>query len=205
MTETFYSEEAFVARLPGYAIDTPLLRTLLGELTVSVYLAEVYLVETPGPGVIVTWEGTPSATDLSRVEAVIAAFPGTLITTSEPSVYESFGVTTSEDETTVVKIEQTTIPLNEGTYRVSWSSSLRMEENIADTGMQADLTLTRSDGTSFHQDDFWDRANRHAYNGSQPFPILYGQTISALLTFHRIGESGVAEMRGARITIDKIS
>lgn len=205
MTEKFYADAAFVARLPGYGIDVRRLRAMLGELTVSTPVIDVRRVDTPSSGVTVEWGTEPSGADIVKVDAVVAAFPGTLTTTSEPFVYASFAVATSASATPVIKINQTTPPLDEGTYQVSWTSSIRMQAVIANTGVQADLTLTRSDGASVHQDDAWDRTNRHAYNGSMPFPILAGQTITSLLTFQRLGASGVAEMSGARVTVDKIS
>jgi hypothetical protein len=205
MAETFYNDAAFVGRLPGYAIDVPLLRTLIGELTLSAPVVDVRRVETPSAGVVVEWESAPSGTDTSRVDAVVAAFPGVLTTTSEPFVSNSFAVATSTSATAVVKVNQTTPPLDAGTYQVSWTSSIRMQAVIANTGVEAKIRLTRSDGAFVEQDDAWNLSNRHAYNGSMPFQIAAGQTITALLTFSRLGASGTAEMSGARVTIDKIS
>lgn len=154
--------------------------------------------------VIVEWDQFPSAQDIVDLDAAVAAFAGGA-TTSEPFQYNSFAVATSTSSTPVVKIDQTTPPLDAGTYQVIWTSSTRMQAVAANTGVQADVTLTRSDGVSVHQDDAWNLANRHAFNGAITFQVLAGQTIRSELTFNRLGASGTAEMSGARITVDKIS
>jgi hypothetical protein len=205
MTDKFYADAAFVGRLPGYGIDVQLLRTMIGELTVSTPVVDVQRVDTPSSGVVVSWASEPSAADVLRVDGVIAAFPGVLTTTSEPFQINSFAVATSANTTPVTKTDFTTPALDPGTYQVIWTSSTRMQAVAANTGVQADITLTRSDGVAVHQDDAWDRANRHAFNGVITFQVLAGQTIRSLLTFNRLGASGTAEMSGARITIDKIS
>lgn len=196
-----YFREDFTS-LAG-AIPIALLGNHLAALSLSIPVLDVRLFPL-GNGVVVELGGFPTALDVTTLDNAVAAFVGGA-TTSQPFIFESFAVSTSNSGTPVVKINQTTPPLDEGTYQVSWASSIRMQSVIANTGVQADITLTSSGGGSVHQDDAWNLANRHAYNGSQPFEIAAGQTITALLTFNRLGASGVAEMSGARITIDKIS
>jgi hypothetical protein len=155
-------------------------------------------------GVIVEWNQFPSTADIAAVDAAVAAFVGGT-TTSQPFEYNSFAVATSASSTSVVKINQTTPALDAGTYQVLWTTSTRMQAVIANTGVEGKIRLTRSDGVFVEQDDAWDRTNRHAFNGAITFQILAGQTITSLLTFSRLGASGVAEMSGARVTVDKIS
>lgn len=197
----FYRRADFVAMLPA-AANLPLLAATLGALVLTVPIAEIRGL--PDGGAVVEWATLPASGDLALVDAAIAAFVGGA-TTSQPFEYNSFAVATSTSSTPVVKIDETTPPLDPGTYQVIWTSSTRMQAVAANTGVQADITLTRSDGVSVHQDDAWNLANRHAYNGSLTFQVLAGQTIRSELTFNRLGASGTAEMSGARVTVDKIS
>jgi hypothetical protein len=80
-----------------------------------------------------------------------------------------------------------------------------MQAVAANTGIEGKIRITRSDGVFVEQDDAWDLANRHAFNGAITFTVLAGQTIRAFLTFSRLGVSGTAEMSGARVTIDQLS
>jgi hypothetical protein len=185
-------------------IPIALLRTELQSLALTVPITDARMM-LMGNGVIVEWLGEPpTAQDRLDVRAKVAAFVGGA-TTAEPFVYNSFAVATSASTTPVVKINETTTPLDAGTYQVIWTSSLRMQAVIANTGISATLRLTRSDGVFVEQDDAWDRAVKHAYNGALTFQIQAGQTITSLLTFQRLGASGTAELSGARITVDKIS
>jgi hypothetical protein len=154
--------------------------------------------------VIIQWGSFPSAQDILALDAAIAAFAGGT-TTSSPFEYNSFGVSTSASGTPVTKLNNTTPPLDAGTYQVLWTSSLRMQAVAANTGVEGKIRLTRSDGAIVEQDDAWNLANRHAFNGAITFQVLAGQTITSLLTFSRLGASGTAEMSGVRITVDKIS
>lgn len=203
MTEKFYADAEFVGRLPGYGIDVRLLSTLIGELTQSTPVVDVRIVTSPASGVVVEWENQPTTGDVDLVDAVVAAFPGGL-TSSDPIRVDSLAVETSSSPEPVTKIDHITPALDEGTYLVTWAASLQMQEVIADTRMRAELTLTRSDDFTIHQVDAWDRAEPHAFNGATAFIVATGQRLSALLAFSRLGSSGVAEMSGARITIDKI-
>jgi hypothetical protein len=197
-----FLREAFTALVGN--IPIALLRTELLALVLTVPITDARM-NLSGSAVIVEWLGEPPITaDRAAVANKVASFVGGA-TTAQPFVYNSFAVAASTSSTPVVKINETTPPLDEGTYQFSWTSSLRMQAVIANTGIQADITFTRSDGVSVHQDDAWDRNVKHAYNGSMPFPILAGQTVTSLLTFQRLGASGTAEMSGARITVDKIS
>ena len=141
--------------------------------------------------------------DVDAIDDLVSTITGGS-TTSQPFVYESFATSTTTSNTHQTKLDNTTPPLDEGTYQVSWVCSTKMAAVVTNTGVEAKIRLERSDGQFVEQDDAWDRANRHAYNGSQPFQIAAGQTIRSLLTFARLGASGTAEISGARITIDKI-
>jgi hypothetical protein len=154
--------------------------------------------------VIIEWSDFPSAQDIVDLDAAVAAFAGGA-TTSSPFEYNSFAISTSASGTPVTKLNNTTPPLDAGTYQVLWTSSLRMQAVAANTGVEGKVRLTRSDGAFVEQDDAWNLANRHAFNGAITFQVLAGQTITSLLTFSRLGASGTAEMSGARITVDKIS
>ena len=70
--------------------------------------------------------------------------------------------------------------------------------------MGAGRITFNADIQSVHQDDAWNLANRHAFNGAITFQVQARQTIACLLTFNRLGGSGTAEMSGARISVDKI-
>lgn len=157
-----------------------------------------------GAALIVDWAGLPAANDIERVSEKVPLIVG-VETTSEPFEFNSFGVSTSTVNTHTMKIEQTTPPLDAGTYQVIWTSSIRMQAVAANTGVEAKIRITRSDGVYVEQDDAWDLANRHAFNGCITFTLLAGQTIQVQLSFARLGASGTAEMSGARITIDQLS
>jgi hypothetical protein len=196
-----YLREEFTALVGN--IPIALLAAQLTALALSVPVLDVRL--TPQQhAVIVEWNAFPSAADLTALDAAIAAFVGGE-TTSQPFEYNSFAVSTTTSSTPVVKLDNTTPPLDAGTYQVLWTTSLRMQAVVANTGVQADVTLTRSDGVVVHQDDAWNLSNRHAFNGAITFQVTAGQTIRSQLTFQRLGASGTAELSGARITVDKIS
>jgi hypothetical protein len=185
-------------------IPIALLRSQLAALPLVVPITDARMMLL-GEGVIVEWLGEPPTTqDRTDVRAKVAAFVGG-VTTSEPFEYNSFAVATSVIATPTTKLDNTTPALDAGTYQVLWTTSTRMQAVIANTGVQADITLTRSDGVSVHQDDAWNLSNRHAFNGAITFQIAAGQTIRSQLTYQRLGASGVAEMSGARVTVDKIS
>jgi hypothetical protein len=172
-------------------------------VTVTVPLVDVRLAPY-GDSVIVEWSAIPLSADVTAIDAAIAAFVGGT-TSNAPLEINSFGVATSTSTTPVTKIDVTTSPLDAGTYQVIWCSSLRMQAVAANTGIEGKIRITRSDGVFVEQDDAWDLANRHAFNGAITFTVLAGQTIRAFLTFSRLGVSGTAEMSGARVTIDQLS
>lgn len=157
-----------------------------------------------GAALIVDWAGLPSSADVAAVTALIPTIVG-VETTSEPFEFNSFAASTSTSAVHAMKIDQTTPPLDAGTYQVIWNSSIRMQALIANTGVEGKIRITRSDGVFVEQDDAWDLANRHAFNGALTFTLLAGQTIRAQLSFARLGASGTAEMSGARVTIDQIA
>jgi hypothetical protein len=80
-----------------------------------------------------------------------------------------------------------------------------MQAVIANTGVEGKIRITRSDGVFVEQDDAWNLSNRHAFNGALTFTLLAGQTIHVQLSHARLGASGVAEISGARVTIDQIA
>lgn len=157
-----------------------------------------------GAALIVDWAGLPSSADVAAVTALIPTIVG-VVTTAEPFEFNSFAVSTSTSNTHAMKIDQTTPPLDAGTYQVLWTSSLRMQSVIANTGVEGKIRLTRSDGVFVEQDDAWNLSNRHAFNGAITFTLLAGQTIRVQLSHARLGASGTAEMSGARVTIDQIA
>ena len=157
-----------------------------------------------GGALIVDWAELPTQADVDAVTALVPTITG-VATTSQPFEYNSFGVSTSTSGTPVTKLNNVTPPLDAGTYQVIWTSSLRMQAVIANTGAEATMRITRSDGVFVEQTDAWDLTARHAYNGAITFQVLAGQTLTTLLTFVRLGASGVAELNGARITVDKLS
>lgn len=196
-----YLREEFTSLVGN--IPIALLATQLTALVLSVPILDVRL--TPQQhAVVVEWTQFPSAADITALDAAVAGFAGGA-TTSSPFEYNSFAVSTSASSTPVTKLNNTTPPLDAGTYQVIWTSSLRMQAVIANTGVEGKMRITRSDGVFVEQDDAWNLSNRHAYNGAITFQVLAGQTLTTLLTFSRLGASGTAEMSGARITVDKIS
>lgn len=200
--QRFYPRADFVALVGSLEENRSRIQTALGDLTLTLPINNVAL-NAYATAIVVTWEAYPPEADLDAIDAAVAAFVGGE-TTSQPFVYQSFATSTTTSGTHQTKIDETTPPLDAGTYQVSWVCSTKMAAVIANTGVEAKIRLERSDGAFVEQDDAWDRANRHAYNGSQPFPIAAGQTIRAHLTFARLGASGTAEISGARVTIDKI-
>jgi hypothetical protein len=196
-----YLRQEFTALIGN--IPIALLATQLTALPLTVPLIDVRL--TPQQhAVIVEWSAFPSVADLAALDAAVAAFAGGT-TTSSPFEYNSFAASTSASSTPVTKLNNTTPPLDAGTYQVIWTTSLRMLAVIANTGIEATLRITRSDGVFVEQTSAWDLSSKHAYNGALTFQVLAGQTLATLLTFVRLGASGTAELSGARITVDKIS
>lgn len=198
-----YIQGDFTSLATSIAEALPLLRTTLTLLVLSVPVSDVRL-DLGQSAAIVEWLTLPLQSDINAVNAAVAAFTGGT-TTAAPIEINSFGAATSTSGTPVVKITHTTAPLAAGTYQVIWNSSLRMQAVIANTGIEGRIAISRSDGASVLQSDAWDLANLHVFNGALTFIILAGQTISVVLSFLRLGASGVAEMSGARVTIDKIS
>lgn len=200
--KTYYTSD-FTSLSGGIAENKPLLESALSALTLTVPVNEVR-VALGGAAAIVEWQQLPAPADVAAVDAAVAAFTGGP-TTSQPFEFNSFGASTTQSGTHQTKIDETTPPLDAGTYQVIWTSSLRMQAVAANTGVEGKIRLERSDGVFVEQDDAWDLANRHAFNGAITFQIQAGQTIRALLTFARLGVSGTAEMSGARVTIDQIA
>jgi hypothetical protein len=199
----FYLLEDFTS-IGVHTLDVDSLRTKLATLSLVTPIADVQAVEPPGDGVVVEWASLPNtAGDFAAVDAEIAAFTGEPVS-SAPQVVDSFAVQTSTSSTPVTKVSFTTPPLAGGSYLVTWVSSLRMQAVIANTGVEGKMRVTRSDGVFVEQPDAWDRANGHAFNGASPIEILAGQTLTALLTFSRLGASGTAEMSGARVSVFKV-
>lgn len=198
----FYERADFVA-LVTPTVPLATITTALVSLSLTLPIRDVRQSVT-GDGIVVEWESAPSAPDIAAVDATVAAFVGTA-TTSAPFEYNSFGASTTTSGTHQTKLDNTTPALDAGTYQVIWSSSIRMQAVIANTGIEGKIRVTRSDGVFVEQTDAWDLNVNHAYNGALTFQILAGQTIRTHLTFARLGASGTAEMGGVRITVDKIS
>lgn len=198
-----YTQTDFPLLITSIAEALPLLRTALVTLTLTVPIYDVRL-DPSANAAIVEWITLPSSADVAAVNAAVAAFAGGT-TTGAPIEINSFGAVTSTSATPTVKITHTTQPLDQGTYQVIWNSSVRMLALIANTGVEGRIAITRSDGAAVSQSDAWDLPNLHTFNGAITFVVLAGQTITATLSFLRLGASGTAEMSGARITIDKLS
>lgn len=198
-----YTQADFPLLASSIAEALPLLRTALSLLVLSVPVSDVRL-DLGQSAAIVEWLTLPLAADITAVNAAVATFTGGT-TTAAPIEINSFGAATSTSGTPVVKITHTTAALSAGTYQVIWNSSVRMLALIANTGVEARISIARSDGATVAQTDAWDLANLHVFNGALTFVILAGQTIAVTLSFLRLGASGTAEMSGARITIDKVS
>lgn len=200
----FYHQFEFAALTGGLtASNVALLETALRALTLTVPIGSVSLVGS-GAAVVVEWEALPVAADLAAVDAAVAAFTGGT-TTSSPFEYNSFAASTTTSNTHQTKLDNTTPPLDAGTYQVIWNSTLRMQAVAANTGVEGKAAITRSDGVNVTQIDSWDLAQGHAFNGAITFQVQAGQTIRSVLTFARLGASNTAEISGARITVDKIS
>lgn len=203
--KTYYASE-FLALTNGSlaenkAVIDAALQTLDPPLSLPVNETRLAL---GGAALIVEWAGLPSAADVAAVDALIPTIVS-VVTTSAPIELNSFGVETSTSSTPVPKISHVTPPLQPGTYQVIWTSSIRMQAVAANTGVQARIHLERSDGAQVEQTDAWDLNVHHAFNGAITFQVLAGQTISAELSFSRLGASGTAEMSGARVTIDQLA
>lgn len=201
--KTFYTSDFSALAVGTIASNKTLIDAALAGLTLTVPVNETR-VALGGNALIVEWQTLPAPADVAAVTAAVAAFTGGE-TTSAPFEYNSFGASTTTSGTHQTKLDDTTPALDAGTYQVLWSSSLRMQAVIANTGIEGKMRVTRSDGVFVEQTDAWDRANAHAYNGALTFQISGGQTIRTHLTFARLGASGTAEMSGVRITVDKIS
>lgn len=203
--KTYYAHEFTALTNGSLAENKPVIDAALQQIDppLSLPVNETRLA-LGGAALIVEWAGLPSASDVAAVDALIPTIEG-IATTAEPIELNSFGAQTSESSTPVVKISQTTPPLQPGTYQVIWTSSIRMQAVIANTGVQGRIQLQRSDGAQVVQTDAWDLNVNHAFNGAITFQVLAGQTISAELSFNRLGASGTAEMSGARLTIDQIA
>jgi hypothetical protein len=195
----FYGYAEFLALSTGLIPDPEQLTAFLATYGFSV--VPTFAAAIGGDTIVVEWETFPAQTDLPLLDAAIAEFTGGV--TRQLFVAESFAAATSNSTTPVVKIDQTTPPLEGGTYLVCWASSLRMATAAANAGVQARVRLERSDGQFVEQTDAWDLTVNHAFNGAQPFAILPGQTIHASVSFNRLGSAGVAELSGARITAQR--
>lgn len=195
-----YRRTEFVALASG-PVPEPLLKAQLAELTLTapIVAAEVL----PTGDVAISFAGYPTEADVDALDQFVAEFEGGE-TSSAPIELNSFAVATATD-TPVEKIHTVTPPLEAGTYQVIWTSSLRMQAIAANTGVEGKIRLERSDGVAVEQTDAWDLNVRHAFNGVITFVVQAGQTITATLSFSRLGASGTAEMSGARVTIDKLS
>jgi len=201
--KTYIEQGEFTALVGGLGANIGIIETQIRALALGAAIARVQLYGGED-GVEIEWAGPPSAADLQLVAELVPTITGGG-TTSQPFVYESFAMSAANSATPVVKIDETTPPLDAGTYQVSWVSNIQMAAALANTGVQASIRLERlPDGAAVEQPDSWDLPFPHAFNGSQPFQIQAGQRIRARLTFWRLGASGSAEMRGARVTIDKV-
>lgn len=203
--KTFYAFEFTALGGSGLAENKAVIDAALETMSppLSVPINETRLAM-GGGALIVEWNALPSEADVDAVVALIPTIVG-VATTSAPFEFNSFGVSTSTSGVHAMKIDQTTPPLDAGTYQVLWTSSLRMQAVIANTGVEGKIRITRSDGVFVEQDDAWDRANRHAFNGALTFTLLAGQTIRVQLSHARLGASGTAEISGARVTIDQLA
>jgi phosphohistidine swiveling domain-containing protein len=203
--KTFYGHQFIALGSASLAENKDVIDAALATITppLSVPINETRLA-LGGAALIVEWASLPSSADVAAVTDKIPTIVG-VETTSAPFEFNSFAVSTSTSNTHGMKIDQTTPPLDAGTYQVIWNSSLRMQAVAANTGVEGKIRITRSDGAFVEQDDAWNLANRHAFNGALTFTLLAGQTIRVQLSHARLGASGTAEMSGARVTIDQIA
>jgi hypothetical protein len=175
-----------------------LLQGALAALTLSVPVSSLELAP-DGTEATLHFAGKPSDADLLAVDAAVAGFAGL------PFAFNSFAATTSNSAVEVPKIQALTPTLNAGTYQVIWSSSLRMTPAAANSGVEGKIHIQRSDGVTLEQTDAWDLTSKHAFNGTITFQVDQGQSLQVALSVVRLGAGGVAEMSGARVTVDKIS
>ncbi len=132
------------------AIPIALLTSRARELALSVPLTDVFI--TPQRlAVVFEFSDFPTAADRLALANLVATFTGGS-TTSQPFEYNSFGVSTSTSSTPVTKLDNTTPPLDAGTYQVLWTTSLRMQAVIANTGVEATIRLVTAYARSLGPD-----------------------------------------------------
>jgi hypothetical protein len=157
----------------------------------------------PNQGLIVQWPTWPGAGDIAIVDASVADYTAAPMTAA-PIVINSSGSTTSASGVAVTKIDVTTPPRAKGTYGIDWACMIKITPVAANTGVLAKFKLIRSDGANVEWQDAWDLSQPHFFGSAVTFDVEAGHTIRALLTLERLGASGIAEMWGARVSIDKI-
>lgn len=199
-----YERSDFLA-LSGQ-IPLKLVTALLLQLPLTSPIKDVKLVgPAANPSLAVEWESLISDDDLDAIDDFVATFPGGA-TTSQPFEIESLAISTESAGSLTPKIDFTTPLLDEGTYQVSWACDTQMQAAVANTGVEAQFIVTRSDAVSRNWPDTWDLAFPHFFGNCITFKVQTGQTIRVQLLFRKLGVAAATAQIGlARVTIDQIA
>lgn len=157
--------------------------------------------------IAVEWSTFPSQADLPLLTAAVQEFTGG--STDAPIEVESLGVTTAPDGSLVDVIDVTSPPRDAGTYMASWNSIIALSSTVPDTGVRAVFTVTRTQGAdvaSRQWEHTWILQQPQHFGGSVTFLLATGGTIRVQLQVAKLGGgAAVAQLAGARVTINKLA
>lgn len=195
-----YWRTEFVALASG-PVPEPLLRAKLAELTLTAPIVRAEVL--PTGDVAISFAGYPTEDDADELDQFVAEFEGGE-TTAKVAAVVSTGVTSASNATPVVAADGESAPLDEGQYLAVYTSTMRLSAAADATAARAIVTLTRSDGSVFTQDDHWPHEVDHAFNGSIPFDVVAGQTIHGTMAVAKVGAGAAnALMADVRISLIK--
>lgn len=154
--------------------------------------------------VLIHWTSYPGEIDLGRIKDYLDLFVGGA-TSDAPVEINAWDPVPALDTNVVLALDHTTPPLKKATYQVILNAMHRLQAETPAQGSRLFLRVDRSDGGAYEQNDHTTMFFTQAVNLPLTFTVEEGQTIRVRIGVALItGAGGVAEVTGARATIDKI-
>jgi hypothetical protein len=190
-TETYQLTE-----FPNHVVNSPVLAAQIVAASLSVPLAGQP--QLTGSAVVLTFTGELSASDITALNAVVAAHTGAVFGSTLVQATDTSDTTTS-GSAYVTKLTLNAGPLPAGTYLGTLDCEHFLDTLVASTFSDALLSYN---GSALYEDS-WEQAVPHVFSVVVPFTVVDGATVTLLLQYKNVGAVTV-HCRRARLCIAKI-
>jgi hypothetical protein len=158
----------------------------------------VSTVQEVGTDIVITFDGLLSSSEITALDAVIAAHTGDDFPSDLRYSASSVAQSDNSTNTPVEKLSIATDPLPAGRYRLSCLCEFDCSGTAPNTAAQVHLLYNGAEQLA----DTWEEIAAHSFSASMDIDIAGGNSITLALTFNKIGTGSLtAQCRRARMSI----